>query len=168
MGSGQCAVGNGQWAVGNGQWVWGKNLGLRYRLLSGRGITRFVRLIPDGQFEGCTSSSLFIPTTVLQNARFFRNEFEEFSRNEDCVNAGHRVYCLVVSHPDTSAQPERPVAMLTSAGISGKLFGVRDTSHTKLNDDLGLPDDAATKVLFEFVAEALKKSMPDRSGVNLR
>ena len=89
-----------------------------------------------------TGNCWFIPTTVLQNARFFRNEFEEFSRNEDCVNAGHRVYCLVVSHPDTSAQPERPVAMLTSAGISGKLFGVRDTSHTKLNNDLGLPDDA--------------------------
>jgi len=63
----------------------------------------------------------------------------------------------VSSHPDTSAQAERLAAVLSKAEITGKLFGVRDTSHTKLNDDLGLPDDAATKALLEFVAEALKK-----------
>jgi hypothetical protein len=33
--------------------------------------------------------------------------------------------------------------------------------HTKLNDNLGLPDDPATKALFEFVRESLKK--PDLS-----
>lgn len=62
----------------------------------------------------------------------------------------------VSSHPDTSAQAERLSTALTDAGRSGRLFGVRDSSHTKLNDDLGLPEDAATKALFEFTSECLK------------
>jgi hypothetical protein len=31
------------------------------------------------------------------------------------------------------------------------------TNHSRLNEDLGLPEDAPTKALFEFVAEALKE-----------
>ena len=62
----------------------------------------------------------------------------------------------VSSHPDTSAQAERLSTALADAGVSGKLFGVRDSGHTKLNDDLGLPEDAATKALLEFTAECLK------------
>ena len=38
-----------------------------------------------------------------------------------------------------------------------KVFGARETTHGKINADLGLPDDPATKVLFEFVGEALRK-----------
>jgi hypothetical protein len=37
------------------------------------------------------------------------------------------------------------------------VFAARDTTHSKINADLGLPDDPATKVLFEFLAKALKK-----------
>lgn len=29
--------------------------------------------------------------------------------------------------------------------------------HTRINAELGLPDDPATKALFDFVGEALKK-----------
>ena len=47
--------------------------------------------------------------------------------------------------------------MLNEAGISAKLFGAKDSSHTRLNDDLGLPDDPAAAALFEFVTEVLKK-----------
>ena len=62
----------------------------------------------------------------------------------------------VNSHPDTTAQAERLGSVLSQAGISAKLFGASDSSHTKLNDDLGLPNDPATTALFEFVAEVAK------------
>ncbi len=62
----------------------------------------------------------------------------------------------VGSHPDTSAQAQRLGAVLSSAGISTKLFGARDTDHSKLNDNLGQPDDPATKALYEFLATTAK------------
>ncbi len=63
----------------------------------------------------------------------------------------------VASHPDTSAQALRLGAVLKNAGIPVKVFGAKDSSHVKLNDDLGLPDDPATKALFEFVREGVAK-----------
>ena len=47
--------------------------------------------------------------------------------------------------------------MLKSAGIPAKVFGARETTHNKINADLGLPDDPGTKALFEFLGKALKK-----------
>ncbi len=63
----------------------------------------------------------------------------------------------VASHPDTSAQAFRLGSVLKEAGVPVKLFGAKDTSHVKLNDDLGLPDDPATKALDEFVARLSEK-----------
>ncbi|HUY31692.1 MAG TPA: alpha/beta hydrolase [Pirellulales bacterium] len=63
----------------------------------------------------------------------------------------------VAGHPDTTAQAQRLGSVLTEAGIAAKLFGAKDTDHSKLNENLGLPDDPSTKVLFEFVDEMLKK-----------
>jgi arylformamidase len=63
----------------------------------------------------------------------------------------------VADHPDVTAQAQRLGAVLKEAGIPAKVFGAKETNHTKLNDHLGLPDDPATKALFEFVAESLKK-----------
>ena len=63
----------------------------------------------------------------------------------------------VASHPDTSAQAQRFGDVLKEAGVATTLYGAKDTNHSKLNDDLGLPDDPATKALAEFVAVALKK-----------
>lgn len=63
----------------------------------------------------------------------------------------------VAGHPDTSAQAFRLASVLKEAGVPVRSFGARDTTHVKLNDDLGLPDDPATKALDEFVAEVLKK-----------
>lgn len=62
----------------------------------------------------------------------------------------------VADHPDVSAQAERLEAVLKDAGISAKRFAARETNHTRLNENLGLPDDPPTKALFEFVDEALK------------
>ena len=63
----------------------------------------------------------------------------------------------VADHPDTSAQAERLEAVLKDAGIPAKRFAAKETNHSKLNENLGLPDDPPTKALFEFVGEALKK-----------
>ncbi len=47
--------------------------------------------------------------------------------------------------------------MLKDAGVPVKVFGARESHHTKIDADLGQPGDPATKALFEFVGEALKK-----------
>lgn len=63
----------------------------------------------------------------------------------------------VSGHPDTTAQAQRLASVLNAAQIPAKAFGARETTHNKLNADLGLPDDPATKELFDFVSAALKK-----------
>lgn len=63
----------------------------------------------------------------------------------------------VVNHPDTSAQAQRFGAVLKAAGIPTTVFGARETTHVRLNDELGLPADPATKALTTFVAQILKK-----------
>jgi acetyl esterase/lipase len=63
----------------------------------------------------------------------------------------------VAAHPDTSAQAVRLGNVLKEAGVPVKVFGARETDHSKLNNNLGLPDDPATKALHDFVAEVLKK-----------
>jgi acetyl esterase/lipase len=63
----------------------------------------------------------------------------------------------VANHPDTSAQAIRLGAVLKEAGVPVRVFAAKDSEHTKLNDDLGLPDDPATKALYEFVAQTFNK-----------
>jgi hypothetical protein len=43
------------------------------------------------------------------------------------------------------------------AGLPVTVFGARETTHNKLNADLGQPDDPPTKALFEFVDIVLKQ-----------
>jgi arylformamidase len=63
----------------------------------------------------------------------------------------------VADHPDNTAQAQRLGAALKEADVPVKLFGGQETNHNRLNDNLGTPDDPATKALFEFVSESLKK-----------
>ena len=63
----------------------------------------------------------------------------------------------VADHPDNAAQAQRLGAALSEAGVPVKLFGGQETNHNRLNNNLGKPDDPATKALYEFVDEALKK-----------
>lgn len=62
----------------------------------------------------------------------------------------------VADHPDTTAQAQRLGNALKSANVSATLVGARDTTHSKINENLGRPDDPTTKALFEFVASVLK------------
>jgi acetyl esterase/lipase len=57
----------------------------------------------------------------------------------------------VADHPDTSAQAFRLGAALKEAGVKTTVFGAKETNHSKLNDNLGIAGDPATKALLEFV-----------------
>jgi arylformamidase len=63
----------------------------------------------------------------------------------------------VADHPDTSAQAQRLAAVMKESGIPATLYGGRETTHNRINADLGLPDDPGTKALFEFVGEVVKR-----------
>jgi acetyl esterase/lipase len=63
----------------------------------------------------------------------------------------------VAEHPDTTAQAERLAAALKAGGVPVTSLGARQTYHSKINADLGLPDDPATKALFAFVDGVLKE-----------
>jgi acetyl esterase/lipase len=63
----------------------------------------------------------------------------------------------VAGHPDVSAQAQRLGNVMKEAGLPVTLFGARETTHTKINADLGKPDDPATKALFEFLDKTLKQ-----------
>ncbi len=63
----------------------------------------------------------------------------------------------VAEHPDTTAQARRLGNVLKDAGIPVTLFGARETTHNKLNADLGRPDDPATKALFDFLDRVRKR-----------
>ncbi len=62
----------------------------------------------------------------------------------------------VAEHPDTTAQAQRLANVLKEAKIPVTLYGVRETTHGKINDDLGLSDDPGTKALRAFLDETLK------------
>jgi arylformamidase len=62
----------------------------------------------------------------------------------------------VANHPDVSAQALRLGNVLKGAGVPATVFGAKDTTHTKINADLGKTDDPATTALFAFIEKALK------------
>ncbi|MDB4632091.1 alpha/beta hydrolase [bacterium] len=64
----------------------------------------------------------------------------------------------VAGHPDTSAQARRLGEVLKQAEIPVQVFGGRDTTHNQLNEDLGKPNDTATKELRKFLERQLKNN----------
>src|SRR3954451_10718803 len=59
----------------------------------------------------------------------------------------------VTDHPDTAAQAQRLGNVLKGAGVPATVFAAKETTHAKINADLGLPADPATKALFEFLGK---------------
>jgi acetyl esterase/lipase len=57
----------------------------------------------------------------------------------------------VSGHPDVTAQARRLGAVLTDADVPVTVYGASETTHSKLNANLGLPDDPATTELFKFL-----------------
>jgi acetyl esterase/lipase len=57
----------------------------------------------------------------------------------------------VAGHPDVTAQARRLGNVLEQADVPVKVFGAPETTHSKLNANLGQPDDPATKELYTFL-----------------
>lgn len=62
----------------------------------------------------------------------------------------------VAEQPDNTAQAFAFANALKAAGVPVKLFAGRETSHNRINEQLGVPGDLATQELFAFVTGALK------------
>ncbi|MHC4878774.1 MAG: alpha/beta hydrolase [Planctomycetota bacterium] len=56
-------------------------------------------------------------------------------------------------NPDTRAQAGRLAEVLREADIPVTVYGKRDTNHSRLNNDLGKSDDAATKHFLSFLKQ---------------
>jgi len=54
-------------------------------------------------------------------------------------------------NPDTRAQAQRLQSVLKAAGIPAQAYGKQDSNHSRLNNDLGKPDDPATQELYKFL-----------------
>ncbi len=63
----------------------------------------------------------------------------------------------VAGHPDTTAQALRLANVLKDVGLPTTVFAGQETTHNKINADLGKADDPATKALYDFLDKALKK-----------
>ncbi|MSQ96586.1 MAG: alpha/beta hydrolase [Gemmataceae bacterium] len=62
----------------------------------------------------------------------------------------------VANHPDVTAQALRLDNVLKAAEVPVTVFGAKETTHTKINADLGKSDDPATAALFAFVEKVVK------------
>lgn len=63
----------------------------------------------------------------------------------------------VAGHPDVTAQAQRLGTVMKEAGLPVTVFGAKESTHTKINAELGLPDDPTTKALFEFLQQTMGK-----------
>jgi arylformamidase len=54
-------------------------------------------------------------------------------------------------NPDTRAQAVRLENVLKAAEIPARSYGKGDSNHSRLNDELGKPDDPATQELYKFL-----------------
>ncbi len=68
-------------------------------------------------------------------------------------NKGIRPFLILFfsGNPDTRVQARRLEAVLKAADIPATAYGKRDSNHSRLNNDLGKPDDPATQEFYEFL-----------------
>jgi arylformamidase len=58
---------------------------------------------------------------------------------------------FVSGHPDVTAQAKRFSNVLKASNIPVAEFGGRETTHSRINADLGLENDEATQAVMKFV-----------------
>ena len=63
----------------------------------------------------------------------------------------------VANHPDNSAQAARFGAVLKENGVLVTVFAAKDTDHVRLNDNIGVANDPATRELSEFLTKIRAK-----------
>jgi len=54
-------------------------------------------------------------------------------------------------NPDTRAQANRLESVLRAAQVPARAYGKGDSNHSRLNNDLGKPDDPATQEFYKFL-----------------
>ncbi len=54
-------------------------------------------------------------------------------------------------NPDTRAQASRLESVLKAAEVPARAYGKRDSNHSRLNNELGKPDDPATQEFYKFL-----------------
>ena len=54
-------------------------------------------------------------------------------------------------NPDTRAQAQLLESTLRAADVPARAYGKSDSNHSRLNNDLGQPDDQATQELYKFL-----------------
>jgi arylformamidase len=54
-------------------------------------------------------------------------------------------------NPDTRAQAQRLESVLRAADVPVRAYGKSDSNHSRLNNDLGKPDDPATDEFYKFL-----------------
>lgn len=59
---------------------------------------------------------------------------------------------FVAGHPYTSIQAQSLAEALKKAGIKAVLYGAAESTHNKVNAEIGNPDDPGTKGLFELLS----------------
>jgi acetyl esterase/lipase len=107
-----------------------------------------------------------LPLPTFSDRQKFGDDPEKFrdfsSVNHVAKGKGIPPFLLlhVADHPDTSIQSRHLAAVLKAADVPVTVFAAPDTNHTKLNDHLGLPDDPATKALFDFAKRMTAKDRP--------
>ena len=62
----------------------------------------------------------------------------------------------VAGHPDNNAQAQRLANTLKAASIPTTLYGASESTHDKINNDIGLGYDPGTKLLWEFMGKSLQ------------
>ena len=61
-------------------------------------------------------------------------------------------------NPDTRVQAQRFESVLKAAAVPARLVGKDDSNHSRLNNDLGNPDDPATEQLYKFLDALVGRS----------
>jgi arylformamidase len=69
-------------------------------------------------------------------------------------------------NPDTRAQAQLLESALKAAQIPARSYGKADTNHSRLNDDLGKPEDPATQELYKFLDPLIGKAATSRLFTN--
>jgi len=156
------------------------------RYLTAEGIA-FTDLIGCVPVDGDTYDVPAIIETEETRCRVYGQPLPRFGHREKFGNTAekHRDYSAVThvtkdkgiapflilhvaDHPDTSAQAFRLGTVLKAAGVKTTVFGAKETSHSKLNDNLGVAGDPATKALQEFVDGCLGQAATRRPTHDLR
>lgn len=124
--------------------------GLKNLLASGRGVCRVKRVadIYRRKFGDQASQKSLSPVTHVAEDK----QIPPF------------LILHVAEHPETKMQSQRLAKELRDADISATAYPAENKDHTSINADLGLPGDEPTKVLFEFVREALADEQPAGVG----